>query len=445
MSRDVKVGDYKKITFFKNMPKRGYDQRRTGRFGEHQIMLEQILANEKIPFKLIYDDIFQSIYLLEDKVFVFLGLATLNYDAKQYDYSFTQFNADGSFPKELMKLENVNKTDVLICELNYNPRKIITPSSFHKLNRERIKMKLPFVDLGIIVHNYPFYSYGNQLHDACVNFCAELLKGKYDIKKILGDFEGVPCALILYKIVKDTRVGYAAMWTDKVGREHEFAQAAYSNYIPFCLDFKLKYPYSGKPLFFKTSDEFVSIYKEWCYEEGKELQDKKDINQHITYWTKRMYDDTFKIDGNRGQNYVLVDRIIDEARRGLYAEKSFYEYMDGRKKWKSEYLVYQIVKKMYPLDTIYQYGAPFLKNGRSQLVYDVFVASLNLAIEYQGEQHFKNLEFFGNQKDFRARKKRDALKKKLSEENGVKLIYINYNEDICEELIEKKIANAMKI
>ena len=100
---------------------------------------------------------------------------------------------------------------------------------------------------------------------------------------------------------------------------------------------------------------------------------------------------------------------------------------------------------MYPLDTIYQYGAPFLKNGRSQLVYDVFVANLNLAIEYQGEQHFKNLEFFGDQKDFRARKKRDALKKKLSEENGVKLIYINYNEDICEELIEKKIANAMKI
>ena len=38
---------------------------------------------------------------------------------------------------------------------------------------------------------------------------------------------------------------------------------------------------------------------------------------------------------------------------------------------------------------------------------------------------------------------RDKLKKKLSDENGVTLIYVNYDEDVSVELIKEKVAQAL--
>lgn len=58
-----------------------------------------------------------------------------------------------------------------------------------------------------------------------------------------------------------------------------------------------------------------------------------------------------------------------------------------------------------------------------------------MAIEYQGKQHFEPVEIFGGKDNFEKQKKRDVLKKKLSDENGIKLVYINYWEDITAELI----------
>ncbi len=337
----------------------------------------------------------------------------------------------------------MEESTVLICELNYSSFKGITPATYKKINMGRLKKKQSFFNHGMIIHNYPYYSYGDQLHDACVDRCAKLLEGKYDVKKIIDDFPGVPGAVILYKITKGERTGYAALWTDKIDRAHEFAKEGYKSYIPFCLDFTKKWAYSGQPFVFKVSEDFVSIYRDYVYDGGKELQDKKEINQHIVYRIDKEFDDSYKVDPNRGNSYLVLDRAIEKAEHRDSGDLGFYQFTDGRTKWKTEFLVYQIIKKMYPRDTIYQYAAPFLKTGKSQLVYDVFIASINVAVEYQGEQHFRQVDFFGDEKEFRARKKRDALKRKLSEENGVKLIYVNYDENISEKLIADKIKKAI--
>ncbi len=71
--------------------------------------------------------------------------------------------------------------------------------------------------------------------------------------------------------------------------------------------------------------------------------------------------------------------------------------------------------------------------------YDIFVTGLNIAIEYQGKQHFEAINFFGGETGLKKTKERDKQKKKLSEENGIKLIYIYYWEDITVDLIKKKI------
>ena len=68
----------------------------------------------------------------------------------------------------------------------------------------------------------------------------------------------------------------------------------------------------------------------------------------------------------------------------------------------------------------------------------------NIAIEYQGKQHFEPVEFFGGQKHFEEQRKRDELKREKSEQNGIILICINYWEDISLDLIKSKIAEEYK-
>ena len=67
------------------------------------------------------------------------------------------------------------------------------------------------------------------------------------------------------------------------------------------------------------------------------------------------------------------------------------------------------------------------------LTYDFFLPEHNIAIECQGEQHFRIIEHFGGKNDYDKRVERDKKKKILSEKNGIKLLYYSsykYNNEI---------------
>lgn len=54
---------------------------------------------------------------------------------------------------------------------------------------------------------------------------------------------------------------------------------------------------------------------------------------------------------------------------------------------------------------------------------DYFLPEYGVAIECQGEQHFRVSEYYGGEKAFRTTKRRDELKKRLCEEHGITMIY----------------------
>ena len=70
---------------------------------------------------------------------------------------------------------------------------------------------------------------------------------------------------------------------------------------------------------------------------------------------------------------------------------------------------------------------------------DIFIPALSVAIEYQGEQHFRPVALFGGEEGFREAQVRDKRKRKLCKENGVKLIYFTHMEDLSVERVEKKL------
>lgn len=57
-------------------------------------------------------------------------------------------------------------------------------------------------------------------------------------------------------------------------------------------------------------------------------------------------------------------------------------------------------------------------------------------IEFQGEQHYKPINYFGGKKDYLTRIKNDTIKKDYCLKNNIKLFIINYCENIDEKLKE---------
>lgn len=59
---------------------------------------------------------------------------------------------------------------------------------------------------------------------------------------------------------------------------------------------------------------------------------------------------------------------------------------------------------------------------------DVYIPSLNIAIECQGEQHYRPIKYFGGEQTLIKTQERDKRKETLCRENGVKLIYYSNQE-----------------
>lgn len=66
--------------------------------------------------------------------------------------------------------------------------------------------------------------------------------------------------------------------------------------------------------------------------------------------------------------------------------------------------------------------------GRQSL--DFYLPRYNVGIECQGKQHFQAIEHFGGKEKLEHMKQLDSRKKQLCEKHGVKLYYINYNDDV---------------
>lgn len=78
---------------------------------------------------------------------------------------------------------------------------------------------------------------------------------------------------------------------------------------------------------------------------------------------------------------------------------------------------------------------------KSYLPFDFYVPQYNLAIEYDGEQHYKPEKFFGGEEAYKIRHKHDLIKNKYCEDNDINLLRIPYT--VTGEDIGKVIQNKL--
>jgi len=106
--------------------------------------------------------------------------------------------------------------------------------------------------------------------------------------------------------------------------------------------------------------------------------------------------------------------------------------------WTSETLLYQIVENLFPSLVIHRHFRPSWLN---KLELDIYIPSINLGFEYQGQQHYHAVTAWGGVEALIKLQERDTLKKEYCKSQGVELIIIDYTEPLTIEYIKSKIPN----
>ena len=136
-----------------------------------------------------------------------------------------------------------------------------------------------------------------------------------------------------------------------------------------------------------------------------------------------------QLDKELSKNRRQVTKIIENLTREEFGFRKIGE------QWVSETLLYQLIVQLYPNQEIIRNIRPKWLEG---LELDIYLPQLNLAFEYQGQQHYKPIKAWGGDKAFKALKRRDARKKELCRQLGIRLIEFKYSEDLSLSTLKQK-------
>lgn len=102
--------------------------------------------------------------------------------------------------------------------------------------------------------------------------------------------------------------------------------------------------------------------------------------------------------------------------------------------WVSETKLFYQLSLSFSDNVLVQHGKPKWL-GRQH--FDIYFPLLNIAVEYQGKQHFESVEYFGGEEALKNNIQRDNLKRKKCIDNDCELIYVfkGYNlEDVINNI-----------
>lgn len=158
------------------------------------------------------------------------------------------------------------------------------------------------------------------------------------------------------------------------------------------------------------------------------------------FYCHKMYGSPIKVKYGAYIKKLEIEKDIDEKE----AENQIRELKGVAKigdKWVNETILFNYINILFSEYSVEREASPIWLD-RQRL--DIFIPELNLAIEYQGEQHFKPVSIFGGNEGLLRAKERDKLKLQKCKSNKIDLIYFTYKENLSEKLVEKKLKAYLK-
>jgi hypothetical protein len=108
----------------------------------------------------------------------------------------------------------------------------------------------------------------------------------------------------------------------------------------------------------------------------------------------------------------------------------------------SEMILYHLTRSAFDKQAVLHHYRPRFLGG---LELDIFLPSLAVAIEYQGEQHFAAMEHWGGEKALARTIERDRTKQQLCQKHGIEILYLEgdswqFTEEHLRKLVLKTAA-----
>jgi len=147
------------------------------------------------------------------------------------------------------------------------------------------------------------------------------------------------------------------------------------------------------------------------------------INKELFYFSTPHFDN---IQYHEIVPHNLYNEFIDTFRNPeneIRVELGLPKIGEG---WVSETKLFYLIKERFFGHRVIQHGKPRWL-GKQHL--DIYLPEFNIGIEYQGEQHTISVEIFGGSEGLKNNIQRDLKKKKLCQENGLKLYEVYPDDD----------------
>jgi len=101
---------------------------------------------------------------------------------------------------------------------------------------------------------------------------------------------------------------------------------------------------------------------------------------------------------------------------------------------KPQTVLYNMIKRLLPEHTVYMnYRLPERSTIKGYIEYDIFIPSLALALEYQGEIHYISTNYFGSSQSI---KNHDRQKQIISHAIGITVVPIPYWWDLQQNSLQ---------
>ena len=135
----------------------------------------------------------------------------------------------------------------------------------------------------------------------------------------------------------------------------------------------------------------------------------------------------------------LIDKNWDRISTAIENEvREEFGHHEIGSRWESETVLYNLIKSKYGEEyTIKRHHRPDWLEG---LELDIFIEEAGVGIEYQGIQHYEVVEAWGGEEGLEKRQERDKRTKELCRKYGIELVEVRYDEDISQEIVERRVA-----